>query len=432
MSEAMIALRFSRWPFAIGLALIVASACSGSHPVVPLANEVTTRSGVPLAVHGYKLLYSFKGGIDGEQPQSDLVFTNGKLYGTTIAGGKCSSSQGCGTAFDLSLGGSERVLHRFASSTNDGAYPYAGLVAVKGKLYGTTSGGGAFPPHGTVYEITVSGQEQVIHSFSGSGDGNFPTADLLEVNGALFGTTRYGGSGGNCYSGTCGTVFDVTTSGKEHVVYSFKASQPPKDGAWPYDGVTSVNGTLYGATNLGGTHGVGTVFQVSRSGKERIIYSFQGHHDGAYPNGPLVLLKGKLYGTTSVGGAYGFGTVFAVTTSGKESLIYVFKGGPTDGNGPSGRLVVVNGNFYGATYSGGSTVCFSKGYHCGTVFEVSPTGKETVLYNFKGGNDGAAPSAGLTAVSGALYGTTYYGGSGQCFSLSQGIGGCGTVFEISP
>lgn len=57
--------------------------------------------------------------------------------------------------------------------------------------------------------------------------------------------------------------------------------------------------------------------------------------------------------------------------------------------------------------------------------------KETVLYRFQGGSDGAQPMAAMTAdANGNLFGTTALGGSGPC--NTQGITGCGTVFELSP
>jgi uncharacterized repeat protein (TIGR03803 family) len=392
---------------------------------------LSARSTTSLIAHGYKVLYSFKGGKDGQTPASSLLNVNGKLYGTTLSGGGCTgSSLGCGTVFELSVSGAEHVLHRFAGYPKDGAFPYAGLVDFKNLLYGTTSeDGSSFD--GTVYTITTSGSEHILYSFTGD-DGKFPAADLLQVNGALFGTTRYGGPPQNCYSETCGTVFALTTSGKEHVVHSFKASQPPKDGVWPYSGLTFVHGAFYGTTTLGGAYGLGTVFRVTASGKEQVVYSFQGHHDGARPQSPVLSLNGELYGITTGGGAYGFGTVFALTTSGKEKLVYVFKGGPTDGNGPNGRLAVINGVLYGTTYTGGTRVCFSNGSHCGTIFKLTTSGQETVLYNFKGGKDGGGPGKGLTALNGVLYGTTSFGGTGACTSVSQGTKGCGTVFQILP
>ena len=44
------------------------------------------------------VLYRFKGGKDGANPQADLTNVNGTLYGTTVAGG----ASGKGTVFRIS------------------------------------------------------------------------------------------------------------------------------------------------------------------------------------------------------------------------------------------------------------------------------------------------------------------------------------------
>src|SRR5579871_1685623 len=151
----------------------------------------------------------------------------------------------------------ETVLHSFG--TGDGEVVYAGLTNVKGTLYGTTIDGGA-SGYGTVFKITTAGKESVLHSFTGSGDGAYPYGGLIDVKGTLYGTTLSAG-GSACYSNGCGTVFKITTSGKERVVYSFKGG--PGDGAFPEAGLTDVNGTLFGTTSSGGSSNLGAVFRVT-------------------------------------------------------------------------------------------------------------------------------------------------------------------------
>jgi hypothetical protein len=121
----------------------------------------------------------------------------------------------------------------------------------------------------------------------------------------------------------------------------------------------------------------------------------------------------------------------------KEKVLYSFQGG-ADGAGPAGGVVFgPDGSLYGATQFGGADDC-SPMADCGTVFQVTPqkdgSWTETVLYVFKGkaSNDGEYPEGGLIADSaGNLYGTTAYGGTGNCVLLGI-TGGCGTVYEISP
>jgi uncharacterized repeat protein (TIGR03803 family) len=129
----------------------------------------------------------------------------------------------------------------------------------------------------------------------------------------------------------------------------------------------------------------------------------------------------------------------AATASWKESVLYSFQGG-TDGATPVGGVVFdQQGNLYGATQDGGSSSCHSI-VQCGTVYQLAPPAKqgdpwiETVLYVFKGNasNDGASPYGGLVIDgAGNLYGTTGYGGTGDCVLLGSKLG-CGAVFELSP
>jgi hypothetical protein len=127
------------------------------------------------------------------------------------------------------------------------------------------------------------------------------------------------------------------------------------------------------------------------------------------------------------------------SASWKERVLYSFQGVP-DGSLPVGGIVFDSaGNLYGATQDGGSSNCVSI-YQCGTVYQLAPPPKkgdpwtETVLYVFQGNanKDGASPFGGLVMDSaGNLYGTTAYGGTGNCVLLGT-LMGCGTVFELSP
>lgn len=155
------------------------------------------------------------------------------------------------------LGTGYKTIFRF--SLSKGLYPFAGLIDVKGTLYGTTTGGGG-GHDGAVFKLTTAGTEKVIHSFKGGSDGAGPGCGILIfMNGALYGTTQYGGSRNN------GTVFKVT-AGIEKVLYSFKGG---KDGANPVAALADVGGTLYGTTQYGGTGDNGTVFKITTTGLRR-------------------------------------------------------------------------------------------------------------------------------------------------------------------
>jgi uncharacterized repeat protein (TIGR03803 family) len=375
---------------------------------------------VALHVHGQSesVLYSFSGGSDGASPYAGLVLDrNGNMYGTTVnGGGSAACSDGCGTVFKATRSGSERTLYSFGGNT-DGAAPYGGLVFDNnGNLYGTTISGGFFG--GTVFELNSEGVETPLYVFQSSingGDGAVPFQALTrDAQGNLYGTTDSGGN--QCMPAGCGTVFKIDSSGAETILYSFTGGA---DGGFPFSTLLrAANGDLYGTTVFGGSYSQGTVFKSSAAGIETVLYSFRGKTmDGANPEGGLILdSKGNLVGTTSTGGLSNNGTVFKLTPAGQETVLYSFQGG-TDGSVPgAGVITDAKGNLYGTTYTGGLS-------GLGTVFLLTPSGRERILHSFKGGTDGASPASALVRDSkGILYGTTNAGGAS----------GLGTIFRVVP
>ena len=400
------------------------------------------------AAHNEKVLYTFNGGTDGAYPTAGLISDKaGNLYGTTTAGGSgsCSSADGvgCGTVFELSPvagGWTEKMIYTFQGG-QDGSYPEGALIFdVKGNLYGTTFAGGGGsctdlePGCGTVFEVTPGSggtwTESVLYRFQGGSDGSTPVSSLMfDQAGNLYGTTAAGG-GSACPVG-CGTAFKLTPSAQswtESVIYAFAGGT---DGETPEGRlVLDKAGNFYGATNVGGAYGLGTVFKISpNSGgtwTETILYSF-GVHDGHVPSGVISDKAGNLYGANFNGGHYGYGTVFEFSASGKESVIFNFGGSGLNGQTPrSGLTFDTVGNLYGTTQYGG-------GMGSGTVFKLVPkTGggwTETALYSFTGGSDGSQPFGNvLVSAGGQIYGTTWVGGTGSC--TGNGGNGCGVVFEI--
>ena len=358
------------------------------------------------------VVHSFANSPDGANPRyvTPVLDTTGNLYGTTEFGG----AYGFGTVFKLTPSGTETVLHSFDVNGTDGAYPVASLVMYKGNLYGTTVEGGTDNIDGTVFELihtTKGWTEKILHSFGASGDGAQPYCALtLDTAGNLYGTTNVGGA----YS--YGTVFKLTPSGTETPLWSFGQGT---DGANPVAGVVlDTKGNLYGTTEYGGAYGSGMVFELTPSGTEKILWSFGNGTDGAYRIARLALYKGNLYGTTASGGVYGDGTVFEVTLSGTETILHSFANNDIDGFNPYAGLTLYNGNFYGTTVNGGGI-----GGVAGMVFEMAPSGTETILHVFGGNPDGAFPRGGVAFdKSGNLYGTTFSGGAY----------GFGTVFKLTP
>jgi uncharacterized repeat protein (TIGR03803 family) len=389
----------------------------------------------------YKVVYSFGTPPDGSFPDASLIDVDGTLYGTTSSGGAayCGDPSGGagGTVFSITPSGTEKVLHTFAGTGTDGCNPHAGLIDVNGTFYGTTAQGGhygcglysgyVYDDCGTVFSITPGGKERVLHYFGGyyTSDGDYPTAALIDVKGTLYGTTSRGGTNecaGQGYQFHCGTVFTITPAGSEKVLHDFHKRT---NGHSPQAGLVDAGRTLYGTTFYGGNYscarelGCGTVFRVTTGGKEKTLYAFGNGSDGRFPNGGLIEVKGTLYGTTRFGGSYscnsyqGCGTVFSITPAGKETVLLSFDN--TNGSAPEASLINVKGTLYGTTSAGGA-------YGGGTVFSISTTGKEKVLHSFSGSSDGMEPSASLLNVKGTLYGTTF----------TSGKYGNGTVFALTP
>jgi uncharacterized repeat protein (TIGR03803 family) len=380
----------------------------------------------------YEVLYSFGAQAnDGANPQAGLIADSaGNLYGTTVNGGAGT----VGTVFKLAPDGAETVLYSFGKRANDGANPYAGLIAdSEGNLYGTTSLGGKgcgshYEPTttcGTVFKVTPKGKEKVLYSFGGGDDGWNPLAGLImDRAGNLFGTTEFGGHSG-CGSLNCGTVFELAPDGTERVLYAFTGGY---DGYFPIAGVIADNaGNLYGATVASPG---GIVFELTRKNKwaETALYHFCSKancRDGNNPRGDLIEDDaGDFYGVTAVGGkardcdGSGCGVVFKLTPNGGQTVLYSFC--CSHGSNPVAGLIADSaGNLYGTTVNGGAA-------NGGTVFKVTPNEKETVLYSFcseANCTDGAQPVAGLIEdKQGNLYGATPSGGAygqGAVFKVIQ-------------
>jgi uncharacterized repeat protein (TIGR03803 family) len=158
-----------------------------------------------------------------------------------------------------------------------------------------------------------------------------------------------------------------------------------------------------------------------------ILHTFQSA-DGANPQAGVIQdSSGNLYGTAENGGTYGAGTVYKITPKGKFSVLHSFGGTTTDGDGPTAPLLLDdNGNLYGTTLAGGEDCVAGSNFGCGTVFKINSSGKESILHDFTGGDpsslDGKTPFSGLIADnnSDAMFGTTWGGYNGS------------VVYEITP
>ena len=259
-----------------------------------------------------------------------------------------------------------------------------------------------------------------LYQFAGGTDGNSPLGGMVYKAGLLYGTTAFG-SGTNCGSQGCGTVFSVDpTTGSERVVHAFTEFT----GNYPEGALLFQGHYLYGTAVSGGYHGTyGSIFKVdSGNGKTKILYRFGDRPDGEFPLAGLTLFNGLLYGTTSSGGgSQAKGLLFNTSpTTGGEGVLHVFQDDGHFGNEPGGKLIAVGGTLYGTTILGGGD-----GGRLGTIYKFDPTTQAfTTLYSFSGTANGAQPMAGLVSDGTLLYGTTSSGGVAKA--------NAGTVFKIDP
>jgi uncharacterized repeat protein (TIGR03803 family) len=368
------------------------------------------------AANKYETLYKFRGGKNGKSPLAGLVFDGaGKLYGTTSVGG---ANRNC----------------------DDGS----------GNLVGC----------GVVFELTpnadASWKEKVIYSFcpTDCSDGATPVAGLVvDAAGNLYGTTQIGGSL-SCADGGgqgCGAVFQLASNQDggwtESVLHGFTGGS---DGAFCYAGlIFDKAGNLYGTTS-GAANAESTVFKLTPNGdgawSESVLYDFTGGKDGNSSRASVIFdQSGNLYGTTEFGGnlsgcgGSGCGVVFKLVPDEKgqwiETVLHTFSG--TDGMLADSSLILDSaGDLYGVTAQVGNlNDCSSVGGYggCGVVFKLTPVGKdkwtETVLHAFTGDTDGASPAGVIFDTAGNLYGTTVNGGNLSCLGLGYG---CGVVFKLAP
>ena len=297
------------------------------------------------------MLHSFGGSGDGWNPYAGLIDVKDTLYGTTHEGG----AAGDGTVFAITTSGTESVLYSFKGGSGDGGYPTADIVNVKGTLYGTTEYGGAYGSgyhgNGTVFAIIKSGKdsgkESVLHSFGGSGDGDNPET-LINVGGALYGTTVNGGR----------TASEQSSRSRRPAKKPCStASKAARATANTRLRASSTMGTLYGTTAYGGATNNGTVFKITTSGGETPLHGFRRLREAAYARlRASSTSRAPLYGTTFQGGANGHGTVFAIVESGKksgkESVLYSFGATSADAQTWKPRLLNVKGTLYSTTFEG--------------------------------------------------------------------------------
>jgi len=360
-----------------------------------------------------KSLYAFPPAAGGTYPTGPLTLDKaGNLYGATGDGGGRANA---GVVYKLSPAGKETVIYSFAGGPADGELPTNGVVLdAAGNIYGATWAGGA-DNYGTIYKLTPSGKETVLHSFTGGADGAIPTGIALDSAGNLYGTAALGGTGS--LTGTQeGVVFEIDAAGNFSVRYSFTGLS---DGGLPEGGVVLDSaGNLYGTTLYGGV-GAGVIFKIDPAGAYSVLHTFQGLDGGDPYAGVTLDSAGNLYGTCEAGGPKDGGTVYKLDAAGNYSVVYAFPQSPA-GTPLAGVAVDAAGNLYGTLP--GSPEYLGPGSY-GQVYEIDTSGDEVVLYSFAGGAGGAGPGTVTLDGKGRLYGAATSGvdmsaGGGVAFKIT--------------
>ena len=340
----------------------------------------------------FSTLYDFAGGSDGADPIGGVVIgPGGALYGTTQQGGP----ENDGTVFaltppptfcrSLTCYWNETILHTFTGAP-DGFNPWGETLVfdAAGNIYGTTTNGGVHDA-GTVFELSPSGSgytESIIHNFAGSpNDGANPEAGVvLDAAGNLYGTTGDGGTGRGCDYG-CGTAFQLTPSGgswQENVLVNFDFGLAEfAGGIYPYSPlVLDASGNLYGTTIYSGNITLnGIVFKLAPSDggfTPSLSFAFPS---SCQPYGGVIMdSEGNFFGQCVYGGASGIGWVFELSNCSQHCTVvdlHDFTG--YDGGMPSSPVTLdANGNLYGATEYGGTSINCQLG--CGVVWEITGVG----------------------------------------------------------
>lgn len=358
--------------------------------------------------------YAFKG-TDGSQSFGSLtVAPNGKLYGSTSQGG----ANGLGVIFEYDPASNSLTKKIDFTGTTNGSGPSLGsslLLAANGKFYGTTMTGGSNNT-GVLFEYDYNTNTLTKKiDFVGTSNGSKPQGGLSQAgSGKIYGTTLFGGAN------NLGVLFEYDPStGTLAKKIDFDGSN---NGSNPRsEPIPASNGKLYGVIP-GGTF-AGLIYEYDPSTSTFVKKAdFKGTSNGSFPIGKMMLASnGKMYGLTNAGGANGRGVLYEYDPSTSILTKYIDFDGTTNGGSPYGSLMEAsNGKFYGATESGNGTVSSQ-----GSLFEYDPSAHTlTPLFNFNGTN-GAYPWGSLVevcvkpAVSSGINGNnTVYVGSASSIGYS--------------
>jgi len=376
-------------------------------------------------------LHDFAASLDGANPWSQLTKSSaGDLYGTTVYGGSRGGGSEDGTLYKISSNGIYSQLYAFDG--NAGQNPvWQPIIATDGKLYGTSWAGGSGVGTGTVYQYDLSSNTMSIFANFDGINAYYPNAITQGIDKNFYGTSQYGGLTNRevGFVNGSGSAFKVSSIGTITLLVSFHINI---GGYNPNGMVQGPDGQFYGTTDSGGYYSEGTVYKSDANGKVTILHHFNSSrpvYEGAHPVAALIVGKdGNLYGSTTLGGVYGNGTIYKISKSGAFSVLYSLQA--TQGQDLEAPLMQGKDGFlYGVAKNGGG------GDSYGTIFKLAGS-TFTVLHHFANINgQGCYPLGGLTQDSvGNLYGTTGYGGvngGGTIYEINTSGTSFNTIYSFN-
>ncbi len=296
-------------------------------------------AGLGVVASDLGVLHSFAGSPgDGAGPTfGTLALSGTHLFGMTQWGG----TAGSGVLFKVSTSGAGyAVLHHFTGTASDGSRPVSTPTIIGTKLYGSTGEGGA-SNLGTLFSINTDGSGYaVLHHFAPA-EGGYPYASPILCGDALYGTTM-------------GTIYRLNLDGSGFtnlVVFS----EPT--GVTALSGLVPVGDTFFGVTEAGGISNKGVIYKVDTNGGHyTVLHHFTGvGSDGHAPRAAPTVLGAMLYGTTEYGGLHNLGTLYKICTNGTGfTTLHSLAGGLGDGGRCPGGLALLDTTLYGMAMSSGS------------------------------------------------------------------------------
>ena len=356
--------------------------------------------------------------MDGKYPHQIIQGSDGNFYGTASSGG----ASGHGNIFEIAPSGAFTVLYSFTGGA-DGCQPEGPVFRdSNGDIYGTTHQ--CADPKcrcGAFFKLDTNNVLTVLHTFTRGteAEGEFPSNNLVSVNGELYGTTEYGGT-------EAGVLYKITKTGHLTVLHNFVLS----DHRSTQVALTrDAAGDIYGETYT-------SIFKLDTAGNYSVVYNFtDGVNDGVTPVGHLILgASGTITGATQRSpDPDNCGEVFRLEADGTAKALHHFSLG-AGGCSPQTGPIDLGGTIYGATTEGGANVCVTAytPTSCGVLYQISKTGVYTVVHSWNG-TDGGSPQDELTkGADGSIYGITTVGGTGGGACVNNNPSGCGVIFKYTP